>query len=60
MRLFKRKQRAEDEVACCLRCGEPLPEGAVECMMCGVASEPLREPPSNEHGKPQPERRVAQ
>lgn len=38
MRLFGRK-RSDDEVQRCSRCGEPLPEEAVECKMCGMALE---------------------
>jgi zinc-ribbon domain len=50
MRWFGRKRKVEDEeeVARCPRCGEPVPEGAVDCMMCGVALEPLRELSSEE------------
>jgi hypothetical protein len=56
MRLFRRK-RSDEEAARCPRCGEPVPEGALECMMCGVALEPLREVPSDEEAKsPQTDR----
>jgi len=51
MRLFGRKQ-PEDEVARCPRCGEPIPEGAVECMMCGVALLPLRGERNEETARP--------
>jgi zinc ribbon protein len=54
MRLFGRK-RSEDEIEeRCPYCGEPVPEGAVDCMMCGAALMPFQaaarspkdEPPS--------------
>ena len=50
MRLFGRK-RTEEEIARCPRCGEPVPEGAVDCMMCGVALGPHRERPSAEDAR---------
>jgi zinc-ribbon domain len=48
MRFFRRKRSDDEEVERCPRCGEPVPEGAVECMMCGVALEPLRAVPQSE------------
>lgn len=45
--MFRRK-RKDEEVARCPRCSEPVPEGAVECKMCGVALDPLRDLPSEE------------
>jgi hypothetical protein len=45
MRLFRRKTSGVDDAERCPRCRERLPEGAVECMMCGVALEPLRGAP---------------
>jgi hypothetical protein len=59
MRLFRRNRSDEDEVARCPRCREPVPEGAVECMMCGEALEPLREVQSDEDARsPQADRPV--
>jgi hypothetical protein len=54
MRLFGRK-RSEDEIEeRCPYCDEPVPESAIDCMMCGAALKPLQatagspedEPPS--------------
>jgi len=42
MRLFRRKQDDEDEGERCPYCGERVPEGAADCMMCGAALEPVR------------------
>jgi zinc-ribbon domain len=42
MGLFRRKRSDEDEEERCPYCGERVPEGAVECVMCGTALEPLR------------------
>jgi hypothetical protein len=36
MRLFRRKQGEEALEERCPQCGEPVPQGALECMMCGV------------------------
>jgi hypothetical protein len=47
MGLFRRKRSDEEEVTHCPHCGEPVPEGAVECMMCGVALQPLGDRPSD-------------
>ena len=41
MGLFGRKRR-HDEAERCPHCSEPLPEGAVECMMCGIDLRPHR------------------
>lgn len=45
MRLFGRKklQSFDDGSERCPRCRERVPEGAVECMMCGLALTPFRE-----------------
>ena len=52
MRLFGRK-RSDDEIEePCPHCGEPVPEGAVECMMCGVDLRPLRGVPGSERAEP--------
>ena len=48
--MFRRK-RKDEEVARCPRCSEPLPEGAVECKMCGVALDPLRDLSSEEEAR---------
>jgi zinc-ribbon domain len=51
MRFFRRKPTTNDEPERCPHCREPLPDGAIECMMCGAALEPLRaEPRSRETG----------
>ena len=42
MRLFRRKATSEDEGERCPRCRERVPEGADECLMCGVDLRPLR------------------
>jgi hypothetical protein len=42
MRLFGRKRRDVEVEERCLRCGEPVPQGAAECMMCGVDLRPFR------------------
>ena len=45
MRLFGRKklQPFDDGSERCPRCREHVPEGAGECMMCGLALTPFRE-----------------
>jgi zinc-ribbon domain len=48
MRLFGRKRSDGQMDEPCPHCGEPVPEGAVECMMCGVDLKPLRGAPSGE------------
>lgn len=35
MRLFKRKPPIDDDAPTCPACHERVPEGAVECAMCG-------------------------
>ena len=42
MRLFGRKQSEEDVEEHCPQCGQHVPRGAVECMMCGVDLRPFR------------------
>ena len=42
MGLFGRKSRHDEAEERCPRCSEPLPEGAVECVMCGIDLRPLR------------------
>jgi hypothetical protein len=43
MRLFGRqKPKLEDDTERCPRCRERVPEGATECMMCGLALAPVR------------------
>jgi hypothetical protein len=42
MRFIRRKRNDEDEEERCPYCLERVPEGAVECVMCGTALEPLR------------------
>jgi hypothetical protein len=41
MRLFRRRRLDEPEGTRCLQCGERVPEGADECMMCGADLRPL-------------------
>jgi hypothetical protein len=41
MGLFRRKRSEEEAEERCPRCNEPVPEGAEECMMCGVDLRPL-------------------
>jgi hypothetical protein len=52
MRLFGRKQTIEEDVERCPRCRERLPEGATECMMCGLALGPVRESAKGEEPRP--------
>ena len=42
MRLFRRQVKSDDEPKGmrCPQCGERVPEGAVECMMCGADLRP--------------------
>jgi hypothetical protein len=42
MRLFGRKRRDAEVEERCQHCGEPVPQGAAECMMCGVDLRPFR------------------
>lgn len=48
MRLFGRKQDDDEVEERCPQCSEPVPDGAVECMMCGVDLRPFREVASDE------------
>ena len=48
MRLFGRKRNDDEVEERCPQCGEPVPEGAAECMMCGVDLRPFREMASHE------------
>ena len=41
MRLFKR--RRNEEALKCVGCGERVPDGALECSMCGEELDPKRE-----------------
>jgi hypothetical protein len=59
MRLVRRKPAGDDEAERCPRCRERLPDGAVECMMCGVALEPPRGVPRNGESKASRARRPA-
>jgi hypothetical protein len=49
MRVFRRRQSADEVEERCPHCNEPVPEGAMECMMCGVDLRPLREAGSRDH-----------
>jgi hypothetical protein len=53
MRFFRRKRSSDDETERCPRCREPVPEGAAECMMCGLPLEPFRAALSNEEAETQ-------
>jgi predicted amidophosphoribosyltransferase len=55
MRLFNRKRRDLEDEERCPNCGEPVPDEADLCVMCGVDLRPLRS--AREAGvRPQPER----
>jgi hypothetical protein len=41
MRLFGRKRSNDEPEKRCPHCSEPVPEGALECMMCGVDLRPF-------------------
>jgi ribosomal protein L37E len=41
MGLFRRKKTTEDDRERCPRCGEPVPERADECAMCGLDLKPF-------------------
>jgi hypothetical protein len=43
MALFRRKQLNEEDDERCPNCRERVPGGAVTCMMCGLALEPVRD-----------------
>jgi hypothetical protein len=50
--LFRRKQAGlEDDSERCPRCRERVPDGAVECMMCGLALAPVRVQTSQERAE---------
>ena len=40
MRLFGRKRSEDENEERCPYCGEPIPEGAADCKMCGTAIKP--------------------
>jgi hypothetical protein len=53
MRLFGRKRSEDENEERCPYCGEPIPEGAADCMMCGAAINPTAAaPPSAEDEAP--------
>lgn len=52
MRFFRREPTKDDEPKRCPHCREPVPDGAVECMMCGGSLEPLRGEPRSEETEP--------
>jgi rRNA maturation endonuclease Nob1 len=43
MRLFKRKSPIDDDALRCPACRERVPDGAVECAMCGRDLRDVRE-----------------
>ena len=45
--MFGRKRNDDEVEERCPQCGEPVLEGAVECMMCGADLRPLRKVPSD-------------
>ena len=42
MRLFGCKRSNDEAEERCPQCGEPVPDQAMECMMCGADLRPLR------------------
>jgi zinc-ribbon domain len=58
MRLFGRGRSNDGIEERCPHCREPVPEGAVACMMCGVDLRPLRRsgPESAGQGMTRPRR----
>ena len=48
MQLFARKRSNDQAEERCPQCNEPVPDQAVECMMCGVDLRPLRGQPRSE------------
>jgi zinc-ribbon domain len=48
MRFLRRKSTKDDEPERCPNCREPVPDGAIECMMCGATLESLRPMPRSE------------
>jgi hypothetical protein len=53
MGLFRRRKSEEEAEERCPRCNEPVPDGAEECMMCGVDLRPLGRTQSGELLEPQ-------
>ncbi len=51
MGLFRRKQLTEEDDERCPNCRERVPEGAVACMMCGLALKPVRDASPDSEGK---------
>jgi hypothetical protein len=49
--LFRRKQLSDEKDERCPSCRERVPEGAVTCMMCGLALEPVRDAPRDAEAK---------
>jgi zinc-ribbon domain len=47
MRLFRRKPIDDEVEERCPQCGEPVPDGAADCMMCGVDLRPYRGTPGS-------------
>ena len=45
MRLFGRSRKEEEVEERCPQCGEPVPEGAIECVMCGADLRPSHHGP---------------
>jgi hypothetical protein len=43
MGLFRRKREQDEPEERCPQCGEPVPDGAPACMMCGADLRPLRQ-----------------
>jgi predicted amidophosphoribosyltransferase len=52
MGLFRRKQRSDEQDERCPNCRERVPEGAVTCMMCGLALDPVRVASREAEAKP--------
>lgn len=52
MGLLRRKQVGDEEVERCPNCRERVPEGAVECMMCGLRLQPVRGASADPGAKP--------
>jgi hypothetical protein len=48
MRLFRRKPADNEVEERCPQCGEPVPDGAAQCMMCGVDLRPFRGTPGTQ------------
>jgi hypothetical protein len=51
MGLFRRKRTGDEEAQRCPRCRERLPDGADECLMCGLALGPLGSPSRDQEAK---------